>query len=293
MTSRTDPAIRTAVVFTVLAVGFAVLDWIAVVMSRSGALPFSMEHAGFGRASLPGTAIWLAFSNFGPALAAVIALGVCRGRAGLTELGRSLVRWRVPGWLYIAAWFGLVLNAGVVIAGYATHSLHFDAAAFTPLKFVLLFFVMAAIDGPLGEEIGWRGVLLPQLLMRFSPVGAALIVGLVWYAWHVPLYAAEDKLPGLTEHLAFLLTCVALSLIMTWFFLKASASTLLMIYLHNATNYATFLRFKLFPKTAASMLPTYVYVVLLVALGLLAAFALTRRHEADRPGQTLEKRSGA
>ena len=143
-----------------------------------------------------------------------------------------------------------MLNAAVVASGYATGTMHFDASAFAPFKFVLLFFVMAAIDGPLGEEIGWRGVLLPQLMQRFSPLVAALVVGVVWYAWHVPLYAADDKLPALGDHLLFLFSCLALSVIMTWFFLKSSASTFLMVYLHDATNYATFLRFKLFPKLA-------------------------------------------
>jgi len=280
MTTRSDPALRTAAVFTALALGFAVVYWIVVVLSRAGTLPFSMEHDGFGRASLAGNVVWLVFSNFGPALAAVIALALCRGRDALSELGRSLLRWRIPRWLYIAAWFNLVLNVAVVASGYATGTLHFDASAFVPLKFVLLFFVMAAIDGPLGEEIGWRGVLLPQLMQRVSPLAASLVVGVVWYAWHVPLYAAEDKLPGMGEHAFFLYTCLALSVIFTWFFLKSNASTFLMIYVHDASNYATFLRAKLFPKDATSPWPIAVYAALLLVLACAAAIALARSNRA-------------
>ena len=274
--ARGDPALRTAIVFTVLALGFAVVYWVAAEMSRRGILPFSLESDGFFRASLPGSVIGLVLRDFGPALAGVIALAACQGRASLAELGRSLVRWRVPAWLYVAAWFGIVLNLGIVIAGYATGSLRFDPSAFAPLKFVMLFFVMAVFDGPLGEEIGWRGVLLPQLLRRMSPLAAAILVGIVWYAWHVPLYAADDKLPGLVDHATFLYTCVALSVIMTWFFLKSGASTFLMIYLHDASNYSTFLRFKLFPKVAASPVPTVVYAVLMLVLAVVAAVALVR-----------------
>ncbi|HJT97550.1 MAG TPA: CPBP family intramembrane glutamic endopeptidase [Rhodanobacteraceae bacterium] len=280
MQRSTDSAARTAVVFALLALGFAVLYWAAVVLSRSGALPFSMESAGFARASVAGSAIWLVFRDFGPAIAGVIALAICGGRAALAGLARSLVRWRVPGWLYLAAWFGLVLNAGYVVAGYAAGSLAFDPSAFAPVRFVLLFFVMAAIDGPLGEEIGWRGVLLPALLQRFSPLAAALAVGVVWYAWHVPLYAADDKLPGFGDHVLFLYSCLALSVIFTAFFLKSGASTFLMIYLHDATNYAMFLRFKLFAKTAASPLPTAVYAVLLLIVAVIAGFSLARQRTA-------------
>jgi membrane protease YdiL (CAAX protease family) len=275
--ARADPALKTAILFTVLALGFAVIYWAAVAMSRRGILPFSLESTGFFRASVPGTVIGLVFRDFGPALAGVIALAAYRGRASLVELGRSLVRWRVPTWLYVAAWFGIVLNLGAVIAGYATGSLQFDAAAFAPLKFVMLFFAMAVLDGPLGEETGWRGVLLPELLRRMSPLTAAILVGIVWYAWHVPLYAADDKLPGLVDHATFLYSCVALSVIMTWFFLKSGASTLLMIWIHDATNYSTFLRFKLFPKIAASPVPIVVYAALLLVLAVIAAVALVRR----------------
>lgn len=55
-----------------------------------------------------------------------------------------------------------------------------------------------------------------------------------------------------------------------------------MIYLHDATNYATFLRFKLFPKLASSPWPTAVYVALLFVLACAAAVALVRRGRAPR-----------
>jgi len=269
-----DRSTRTAVVFTVLALGFAVIYWIVVVLSRNGTLPFSMKHTDFGRESFAGNVVWLIFSNFGPALAGVIALALCRGRGAVAELGRSLVRWRVRGWLYAAAWFGLVINGAVVIAGLPAHVLRFDPGAFAPVKFAFLYFVMIALDGPLGEEIGWRGTLLPQLLEKLRPLPAAAMVGVIWYAWHVPLYAAEARMTTLPAHLLFFYTCIALSIIFTWFFLESKGSTLLMIYLHNASNYSTFLRFKLFPKIADSPVIAVTYCTLLFGFALAAGLAL-------------------
>jgi len=267
---------RTAIVFTILAIGFAVIDAIAVVLSRRGVLPFSMEHADFWRASVPGTIIWAVFSNFGPALAAVLALALCQGRGAVADLGRSLVRWRVPGRLYVLAWFGILINIAVVIAGYAVHALHFDPTGFSPVKFIVLYFAMIALDGPLGEEIGWRGVLLRQLLRTMSPLAASVVVGVVWYLWHVPSYLTEGKLPGAFEHVFFLYTCIALAIIYTWFFLKSNGSTLLMIYLHQASNYSTFLRAKLFPKTSPSIVPFLAYGAVLLGIALFAARAIAR-----------------
>ncbi len=276
MPARRDPALRTAVVFTALALGFAVLYWVVAELSRSGLVPFSMEQAGFARKSVAGSIVWLLLSNFGPALAGVLALALCRGRAAVADLGRSLVRWRLPGWLYVAGWFGLLVNAGVVLVAWPAGVLRFDPAAFAPVKLVLIFFVMAFVDGPLGEEIGWRGVLLPELLRRLSPLGASLVVGLVWYVWHVPLYAAEGRLETAGAHLLFLYGCLALSVVMTWFFLRSRGSVLLMVYLHDASNYATFLRSRLFPRIADSPLPSFAYAAVLFVLAALAGMALWR-----------------
>lgn len=41
----------------------------------------------------------------------------------------------------------------------------------------------------LGEELGWRGYLLPKLLERFSPRTAVLITGVIWGVWHAPMIA--------------------------------------------------------------------------------------------------------
>jgi membrane protease YdiL (CAAX protease family) len=43
------------------------------------------------------------------------------------------------------------------------------------------------LDGPLGEEPGWRGYALPQLQTGRAPLGAALILGLFVALWHLPL----------------------------------------------------------------------------------------------------------
>lgn len=43
------------------------------------------------------------------------------------------------------------------------------------------------LDGPLGEEPGWRGYALPQLQTGRAPLGAAFILGLLVALWHVPL----------------------------------------------------------------------------------------------------------
>jgi membrane protease YdiL (CAAX protease family) len=44
----------------------------------------------------------------------------------------------------------------------------------------------------LGEEIGWRGFLVPELSRRFGLAGTAVVSGVVWSVWHYPLLLFAD-----------------------------------------------------------------------------------------------------
>ena len=41
----------------------------------------------------------------------------------------------------------------------------------------------------LGEELGWRGFLLPNLCKKYSPLTATIITGVIWGIWHAPMIA--------------------------------------------------------------------------------------------------------
>src|SRR5690606_40418988 len=45
----------------------------------------------------------------------------------------------------------------------------------------------------MGEEIGWRGLLLPELGRRMSWPAAALVTGAIWAVWH---YRSEERRGG-------------------------------------------------------------------------------------------------
>lgn len=49
-----------------------------------------------------------------------------------------------------------------------------------------VLYIVAMIPAVFGEEIGWRGYLLPRLQERFSPLISTLVVGVMWAAWHIP-----------------------------------------------------------------------------------------------------------
>jgi membrane protease YdiL (CAAX protease family) len=64
---------------------------------------------------------------------------------------------------------------------------------------VLLFITVGAAQSlfsALGEELGWRGFLVPTLARRLSFTRTALVSGAIWAAWHVPLIAGADYNSG-------------------------------------------------------------------------------------------------
>lgn len=93
------------------------------------------------------------------------------------------------------------------------------------------------LGGPLGEEIGWRGFLLPRLLERMSPLRASLAVGVVWGLWHLPidLYAGFG-VEGAGAVLMRVIYALPLSVLFTWFYLSSTGSLLVVLLLHTSLN---------------------------------------------------------
>lgn len=64
----------------------------------------------------------------------------------------------------------------------------------TPLNYFLISAAQAAVYAPfinmipaLGEEIGWRGYMMPRLKERFGLLTGRLLGGVLWGVWHWPL----------------------------------------------------------------------------------------------------------
>lgn len=56
--------------------------------------------------------------------------------------------------------------------------------------------VLASCASGLGEEIGWRGLLVPELSRRFAFTKTALISGAIWAVWHYPILLFADYNAG-------------------------------------------------------------------------------------------------
>jgi len=277
MDTGKDPALGMVLAYTALVLGFSVLYWLLITLAQRGSLPFAMGPPDFSleKSSVPGLLCALGLRSFGPALAAILTLYFFQGRAGLAGLWRSLTFFRLPISLYALAVFApLALSALIAALGLYSGRLQYAADQLQPLRFAAFFPLMLIFDGPLGEEPGWRGLLLPRLLARMGPVAASSLVGLVWFVWHLPLYLAD----GRDLHpLSYLVNVVALSYVFTWFYIKSGRSTWMTVFLHATTNYALFLIIKSFHYASADVAHLQlVYDAALVIAAFVVAWDLRR-----------------
>jgi len=141
---------------------------------------------------------------------------------------------RTPGLLALAYILPLLYAFPVYLIAWASGLGGFDPSAWSvepgmsPLMGLLMIASVGALMGMIsatGEEIGWRGLLVPELAKVTSFRNTALISGLIWAAWHMPLMIAANY-HGEGTPIAYSLICfaamiVALSFVMAWITLKS------------------------------------------------------------------------
>jgi membrane protease YdiL (CAAX protease family) len=91
---------------------------------------------------------------------------------------------------------------------------------------ILTYGVLQSGVSATGEEIGWRGFLVPVLAQRLSFTGVALLSGMIWAFWHSPLIlfgTYRSSAPKWVAILCFTLMIVATGAMAAWLRLKTNS----------------------------------------------------------------------
>jgi membrane protease YdiL (CAAX protease family) len=156
----------------------------------------------------------------------------------------------------VSSKFGVALNPGVMLV-----SISFAVTA-------TLVVVLGALTA-LGEELGWRGFLVPELVRSTSFHGAAIISGGIWAAWHAPLIVFADYNAGTPAWFSvacFSAMVVSVGVVLAWLRLR-SGSLWPAVLLHASHN--AFIQNILDPATASTGLTPYVTTEFGLGLALL------------------------
>lgn len=92
--------------------------------------------------------------------------------------------------------------------------------------------VLASVIGCFGEEIGWRGFLLPEFNKKYSLLLSAVFSGMLWGMWHI----GKISLYGLVGYLFFVLMITGFTVIMAWIYQNTNGNLILMIIFHLFIN---------------------------------------------------------
>lgn len=144
----------------------------------------------------PPDAVFLVLMS-APTVGALLARFIASGR----------IQWGRPSWWLLAGLLPALAVLGAYVLGSA---LGLDTENPDVLRVALVgapLAIAAAAASAVGEEIGWRGFLWPTLRSQSGFWRVSLIVGLVWWVYHVPLillgwYGNLAGLPAFTVAIA-------------------------------------------------------------------------------------------
>ena len=172
--------------------------------------------------------VWL------PTLAAVAITGLMEGVPQLREELRVRLSYNPESarWLVLATALPIVATSIAMVAARAAG----DAAPFIPSAALPSMIGMQLITGAVGEELGWRGFLLPRLGERWGAKTAAWVMGVLWSLWHVPAWF-DPTLPHHTWPIVSpLLFITFFGVFMAFIFNRAGRSVLPTIVAHLSLN---------------------------------------------------------
>ncbi len=183
----------------------------------------------------PGIApIYIALFTFTPIASASLLTFRQRGRDGLRRLLWRIIDFRRIGnyrWygaiLLLPALIALLSLGGSILAGV---DLPPGAAPLAALPLVLsFFFVLAA-----GEEAGWMGYAFDPMQARYGAFRAALGLGIVWAAWHVPFFVF--MMPETIVFTAQVVSLASTRVLIAWIYNNSGRSIFAATLFHAAGN---------------------------------------------------------
>ena len=205
------------------------LTW-PIDLANAGVMPFQVPF------------IVYIFLGWGFIVAALVMTGLTLGKNGILALLKRYLIWRVDVKWYLVAFFlipALSFLAILLNAAFTKTPIDFSTVLayeiFGPSANLLLlivpFFLFDAIAN--GEELGWRGYVLPRLQAKYNALTATLILAVIWAAWHIPKFVTHGDTGTV---LWFTVDVIAKSILLTWMFNNTRGSMLLVTLFHASFN---------------------------------------------------------
>jgi membrane protease YdiL (CAAX protease family) len=229
-------------------------------------------------------------NTLGAAVPAVIVTAVVGGRAGVRDLGRRALRWRVsPRW-YAVSLLGLpavLLVLAPALWGTAPLGALAENWPLLITSFLPTLVFMIVLNN-VAEEAAWTGFLFARLEEVHAPLRAALLVSVPFCGWHFVSFVHDTRsvLAGAALTAYLLLPLVASRIVVGWLYNSSGASVLiagLFHGMHNATVNPTGFGVAVLDLPQDEVL--FVVGVLVMLAAVTVVFATRRRLGLPRAGE--------
>jgi membrane protease YdiL (CAAX protease family) len=269
---------KNLILFFAIAFGWSWLLWLPSVIisiTNNQSLMYWMSDVemsvGLGLIAIGGV-----LSTLGPLVAAFTLTGLTEGREGVRRFWRRFWDIRLPGvWLLVSFLLPILLIAVprfiVVPLGYPL----FLGWASQPVMILGWLLNNFTRSGGMSEEFGWRGYALPRFQARWNALVSSIILGVIWTAWHLPLWFLAGSSQQGTSFWLFLANTVLLSILYTWLFNNAKGSILVAVVFHAMCNTVA----QMFPEPTANL---FYWLVLGLTVILVVAIYGPRRLVRER-----------
>ncbi len=216
--------------------------------------------------------------NVSPSLAALLVTRISGGKAALKRLTGGFKVKSQKGWLLLT----LVIVPAVTALTTLLSHYFFHEYRFAFVAPMLLMGLVWPLFASFGEEFGWRGYFLPRLIKRFGLFKAALLLGIIWEVWHLPMHYMYYRTFDAYMIPAFLTVGFANltlnTVIMAVIYAVNKGSVKLMVFYHYTITASAIITGALFTAEASPRF-TVLESLLSCTLFLIAAIVLYRKNK--------------
>ena len=238
--------------FFFLAYLFAWISWLPLVLSQTG--------IGLIPVKIPMP--YVVLGTFAPLFAALLIQWLTHHNLKFFHFRFSwkyVIQALLAGFILIVVAFIIIPSA--ILTKPPLSSWNWNAFLSYPFQ---IFHVIFLGGGPLGEEPGWRGFALPRLLKKYNPFLASLILGVLWFGWHLPLFLIPTW--STSPIYVFALIIIGFTFILTFLYNISKGNIAVAIIIHGIFNASPFILNDFLSHSATK---TFISFELLLALSFL------------------------
>lgn len=201
-------------------------------LSKSGVLPFKLPF-------VVGITV-----GWGFVFVSLLMTRLTLGKEEMATLFKRFFMWRIHWKWYLVALlllpalqFASVLLTSLLTgapADYSNPMVRDIVPLSSPLPLLVIpWFLVEILTN--GEEMGWRGYILPRLQAKHNALVSSLILGVVWSAWHLPKFFGTGTSGG-RSFFWFTIFCMSVAVLYTWLYNNSRGSLLLVTLFHASSN---------------------------------------------------------